>query len=52
MWFDEPAPAFEREMAPALKLTAAGSALLMFPVLLFFMGALREAAERAAAVLF
>ncbi|MEX0644330.1 MAG: NADH-quinone oxidoreductase subunit N, partial [Parvularculaceae bacterium] len=52
MWFDEPAPAFEREMAPALTITAAGSALLMFPVLLFFMGFLREAAEPPAAVLF
>ncbi|MGE0408344.1 MAG: NADH-quinone oxidoreductase subunit NuoN [Amphiplicatus sp.] len=52
MWFDEPAPAFERDMAPALRLTATGSALLMFPVLVIFMGPLRAAAERAAAALF
>lgn len=52
MWFDEPAPAFERENGPALAIAAWGSALLMFPVLTIFMRPLAEAAGRAAASLF
>lgn len=52
MWFDEPAPAFERGQGPILGITAAGAALLMFPVLLIFIGALRTAAEYAASTLF
>jgi len=52
MWFDEPAPAFERDMGPALRLTAWGAALLMFPLLTVFMGPLIQAAGRAAASLF
>ncbi len=52
MWFDEPAPAFERDVGPVLRLTAWASALLMFPVLVIFMGPLRQAAENAAASLF
>jgi NADH-quinone oxidoreductase subunit N len=52
MWFNEPAPAFERGMAPALRITAASSALLMFPVMVILMGAILVAAQRAATVLF
>ncbi|MHA7872190.1 MAG: NADH-quinone oxidoreductase subunit NuoN [Hyphococcus sp.] len=52
MWFDEPAPAFERDSGPALSVTAWGSALLMFPILTVFMGPLTQAAGRAAAALF
>jgi NADH-quinone oxidoreductase subunit N len=54
MWFDEPAPAFEREMGPALSLTAGLSALLMFPFLVVppLIGMLRAAADYAAAALF
>ncbi len=52
MWFDEPAPAFERDSGPALTFAAWGSALLMFPLLTVFMGPLTQAAGRAAASLF
>lgn len=52
MWFDEPAPAFEREAGPALGATGSISALLMFPGLVVFIGALVAAAEKAAAALF
>lgn len=52
IWFDEPAPAFERDAGPALTVAAWGSALLMFPLLTIFMGRLTEAAGRAAAALF
>lgn len=52
MWFDEPAPAFERDMGPILRFAAWASALLMFPVLTVFMGRLIEAAGAAAAALF
>lgn len=52
MWFDEPAPAFERDSGPALTFAAWGSALLMFPLLTVFMGPLTHAAGRAAASLF
>jgi NADH-quinone oxidoreductase subunit N len=52
IWFDEPAPAFERDKGPALTIAAWGSALLMFPVLTIFMRPLVEAAGRAAASLF
>jgi NADH-quinone oxidoreductase subunit N len=52
MWFNEPAPAFEREVGSRLGLTAAGSAALVFPILLIFMGPLIAAARAAAASLF
>lgn len=52
MWFDDPAPAFERDKGPALAIAAWGSALLMFPVLTVAMGYLRQLAESAAASLF
>lgn len=52
MWFDEPAPAFERDTGPTLAVAAWGSALLMFPVLTVFIFYLRQAAEAAAASLF
>jgi NADH-quinone oxidoreductase subunit N len=52
MWFDEPAPAFERDHGPALTVAAWGSALLMFPLLTVLMGILRQIAEAAAASLF
>jgi len=52
MWFDEPAPAFERDSGPALAFAAWGSAILMFPLLTVFMGPLTQAAGRAAASLF
>ncbi|MEM8935589.1 MAG: NADH-quinone oxidoreductase subunit NuoN [Pseudomonadota bacterium] len=52
MWFDEPAPAFERDAGPALRITAAAAALLSFPVLTVFIGPLIETAGRAAASLF
>lgn len=52
MWFDEPAPSFERDHGPALTVAAWGSALLMFPLLTFFMGYLRQIAVAAAASLF
>jgi NADH-quinone oxidoreductase subunit N len=52
MWFDDPAPAFERDKGPALAVAAWGSALLMFPLLTVAMGYLRQLAETAAASLF
>ncbi len=52
MWFDEPAPAFERDHGPALAFAAWGSAILMFPALTVGMGLLRRIAETAAASLF
>ncbi len=52
MWFDEPAPAFERAAGANLSMTALASTLLMFPVLVVFIGPLRNAATQAAAVLF
>ncbi len=52
MWFDEPAPAFERDAGPTLTFAAWGSALLMFPILTVFVGPLADAAGRAAAALF
>lgn len=52
MWFDEPAPVFERDAGPALRFTAWGSALLMFPVMLLLIGPLIQLAGRAAASLF
>ena len=54
MWFDEPAPAFEREMGKTLGLTAGLAALLIFPFLVVppFIGLLRAAADHAAAALF
>lgn len=52
IWFDEPAPVFERDAGPVLTAAAWGSAALMFPVLTVFIGPLTEAAGRAAASLF
>jgi len=52
IWFNDPAPAFERDTGPALGLTAAASAVLMFPILTIFISPLREAATSAAQVLF
>jgi NADH-quinone oxidoreductase subunit N len=52
MWFNDPAPAFEREVGSRLGLTAFGSAALIFPVLLIFIGPLVAAARAAAASLF
>ncbi len=52
MWFNEPAPLFERPAGPGLSLTAFLSAALMFPILFVFIGPLRGAADQAAAALF
>ncbi|MEO1311234.1 MAG: NADH-quinone oxidoreductase subunit N, partial [Pseudomonadota bacterium] len=52
MWFDEPAEPFERTENAPLVWTAAGSAALMFPVLLVFIGPLAGMTEAAAASLF
>ncbi len=52
MWFDEPAPAFERDTGPVLRFAAWACALLMFPILTVFMGPLIKTAEWAAASLF
>ncbi|HBK91324.1 MAG TPA: NADH-quinone oxidoreductase subunit NuoN [Parvularcula sp.] len=52
MWFNEPAPVFEREQGSRLGVTAFVSALLILPVLPALMGPLASAAERAAAALF
>ncbi|MBT8471020.1 MAG: NADH-quinone oxidoreductase subunit NuoN [Marinicaulis sp.] len=52
MWFDEPAPAFERDVGPALQMTAGVSAIMVFPILVIFIGVLYQAADRAAAALF
>ncbi|MEM9495047.1 MAG: NADH-quinone oxidoreductase subunit NuoN [Pseudomonadota bacterium] len=52
MWFNEPAPSFERGQGPFLAITAAGSALLMFPILTVFLGPVFAIAQRAAGSLF
>ena len=52
MWFDDPAPAFERDAGPALRMTAWGSAILIFPLLVIFIAVLRGYADNAAASLF
>jgi NADH-quinone oxidoreductase subunit N len=52
MWFNDAAPAFEREVGSRLGMTAFGSAALMLPVFLIFMGPLLKAAQYAAASLF
>jgi NADH-quinone oxidoreductase subunit N len=52
MWFNEPAPVFEREQGSRLGITASLSALMMFPVFLVFIGPIRDLAARAAASLF
>jgi len=52
MWFDEPAPVFERDNGGVLGLTAALSALLMFPIIPVLIGRLQQAASIAAAALF
>ena len=52
MWFNDAAPAFEREGLGRLGLTASGAALLMFPGLLFLIPSLQSAANTAAEALF
>jgi NADH-quinone oxidoreductase subunit N len=52
MWFDEPAPAFERDVGPTLRFAAWASAALMIPLLPWQMGRLMDVAETAAAALF
>ncbi|MEQ8935721.1 MAG: NADH-quinone oxidoreductase subunit NuoN [Amphiplicatus sp.] len=52
MWFNEPAPAFERERTPALGAAGVVATLLMFPIIPVFIGALIAAANKAAAALF
>ncbi|MEL7029698.1 MAG: NADH-quinone oxidoreductase subunit NuoN, partial [Pseudomonadota bacterium] len=52
MWFDDPAPAFERPMGASLAVVLSGSALLSFPILVVAMAPLYAAAGRAAAALF
>jgi hypothetical protein len=52
MWFNDAAPAFEREIGSRLGLTAFGSAVLVLPVIPLFIGALISAAQAAAASLF
>lgn len=52
MWFNEPSPAFEREVGSRLGMTAFGSAALIFPVLPVFIGPLIASAQTAAASLF
>ena len=52
MWFDEPAPVFERETGSVLGVIAALTALLMFPAIPIFIGRLWDAAGIAAAALF
>ncbi len=52
MWFNEPAPVFEREQGSRLGIMAFVSAILILPVLPLFLGPVRLAAERAAAALF
>ncbi len=52
MWFNEPAPPFEREVGSRLGLTALASAALVFPALLVLMGPLIAAARAAASSLF
>ena len=52
MWFNDPAPIFEREPGARLGFTALLSAALMFPILLIFISPLTNAAGRAAAALF
>ena len=52
IWFDETAPAFERQSGVALGLTCTFCAAMMFPILTVFISPLREAATTAASVLF
>ncbi|MEZ5917580.1 MAG: NADH-quinone oxidoreductase subunit N, partial [Parvularculaceae bacterium] len=52
IYFNEPAPAFEREVGARLSATAFVSAILVFPVLLIFIGPLAAMAADAAASLF
>ena len=52
MWFDEPAPAFERDAGPTLRVAAWGATVLMIPLFPIFIGQLRKVAETAAAALF
>ena len=52
IWFNEPAPAFERGGDAHIGVPAVFSALLMFPALVIFIGQLRDFAANAAAALF
>lgn len=52
MWFDEPAPAFERDAGPTLRIAAWGATVLMFPLIPVYIGQLRRVAETAASALF
>ncbi len=52
IWFDAPAPAFERDVSFGLNLTAGLFAFMVFPILFVFIGPLRAAADAAAAALF
>ena len=52
IWFNEPAPAFEREVGSTLGMTAFISAVLVFPLLLVFFSPVATAAKAAAASLF
>ena len=52
MWFDEPAPAFDRGPGASITLTIAGSAALTFPLLVIAIAPLQNAAGAAAASLF
>ncbi|MGF1543681.1 MAG: NADH-quinone oxidoreductase subunit NuoN [Parvularculaceae bacterium] len=52
MWFDAPAPAFERAPGWRRGATAAAAAALMLPVILIAIGPLQSAANDAAAALF
>ena len=52
IWFNEPAPVFERGGDAHIAVPAVLSALLMFPALVIFIGQLRTFAANAAAALF
>ena len=52
MWFEDAAAPFERDRDGTLPITAWASAILIFPVLTIFIGALRRLAENAAGALF
>lgn len=52
IWFNKPAPAFERGSGANLKATAFASALLVFPIIIAAPGLLQSLAAQAAAALF
>jgi len=52
IWFNEPTPAFERGGDAHIGVPAVLSAFLMFPLLVIFIGPLRNFASNAAAALF